>query len=229
MPCQSHAEAKAWSAKAQGKKDDCLAMGYMSFLPEKVSTDLEQNDLSQLEEIWKRIKGNFHGTYKRRVCSSSVQVPCQSHAKAKAWSAKAQGKKGDYPAMGYTSFLPERVSTDLKRNDLSQLEEIWKRIKEPGKQRFTENYGQIAYLILVKVEEPLIRAALQLWDPSHICFTFNKEDLTPTIEKYSTLLQIDLQCPDKIYVRKTNLGFRKKLAKIMKIKSELIDPHTREK
>ena len=30
-------------------------------------------------------------------------------------------------------------------------------------------------------------------------------------------------------MRKTNLGFRKKLAKIMKIKSELIDPHTREK
>ena len=35
--------------------------------------------------------------------------------------------------------------------------------------------------------------------------------------------------PRQIYVRKTNLGFRKKLAKIMKIKSELIDPHTREK
>ena len=40
---------------------------------------------------------------------------------------------------------------------------------------------------------------------------------------------MDLQCPDKIYVRKKNLGFRKKLAKIMKIKPELIDPHTREK
>ena len=39
---------------------------------------------------------------------------------------------------------------------------------------------------------------------------------------------MDLRCLDKIYVRKTNLGFRKKLAKIMKIKSELIDPHTRE-
>ena len=99
---------------------------------------------------------------KRRVCSSSVQVPCQSHVEAEAWSAKAQGKKGDYLAMGYTSLLPEKVSTDLEQNDLSQLEEIWKRIKESGKQRFTEKYGQIASLILVKVEEPLIRAALQL-------------------------------------------------------------------
>ena len=101
---------------------------------------------------------------KRRVCSSSVQVPCQSHVEVEAWSAKAQGKKGDCLAMGYTPLLPEKVSTDLEQNDLSQLEEIWKRIKESGKQRFTEKYGQIASLILVKVEEPLIRAALQLWD-----------------------------------------------------------------
>ena len=68
-------------------------------------------------------------------------MPCQSHAKAEAWSAKAQGKKGTFLAMGYTSLLPEKVSTDLEQNDLSQLEEIWKKIKEPGKQRFTEKYG----------------------------------------------------------------------------------------
>ena len=125
---------------------------------------------------------------KRRVCSSSVQVPCQSHAEVETWSAKAQDKKGDCLTTGYTSLLPEKVSTDLEQNDLSQLEEIWKRIKEPGKQRFIEKYGQIASLILVKVEESLIRPALQLWDPSHRCFTFNKEDLAPTIEEYSTLL-----------------------------------------
>ena len=88
----------------------------------------------------------------RRVCSSSVQMPCQSHTEAEAWLAKAQGKKGDCLAMGYTSLLLEKVSTDLEQNDLSQLEEIWKRIKEPGKQRFTEKYGQIASLILMKVE-----------------------------------------------------------------------------
>ena len=69
----------------------------------------------------------------RRICSSSVQMPCQSHAEIDAWSAKAQGKKGDCLAMGYTSLLLEKVSTDLEQNDLSQLEEIWKIIKESGK------------------------------------------------------------------------------------------------
>ena len=78
----------------------------------------------------------------RRVCSSSVQMPCQSHTEAEAWSAKAQGKKKDCLAMGYTSLLSEKVSTDLKQNGLSHLEEIWKRIKEPGKQRFIESMGR---------------------------------------------------------------------------------------
>ena len=89
----------------------------------------------------------------RRVCSSSVQMPCQSHTETDAWSAKAQGKKGDCLAMGYTSLLLEKMSTDLKQNDPSQLEEIWKRIKESGKQRFIGKYGQIASLIRVKVEK----------------------------------------------------------------------------
>ena len=121
------------------------------------------------------------------------------------------------------------MCTNLKQNDLSQLEDIWKKIKELGKQRFIKKYRQIAFLILVKVEEPLIRAALQLWDSFYRCFTFNREDMTSIIEEYSTLLQVNLQCPDKIYVRKARLGFRKKLAKIMKIKLELIDPYMKEK
>ena len=78
----------------------------------------------------------------RRVCSSSAQMPCQSHTEAEAWSAKAQGKKGDCLTMGYTSLLPEKVSTDLEQNDLSQLEEIWKKIKESGKQRFIGKIGR---------------------------------------------------------------------------------------
>ena len=102
-------------------------------------------------------------------------MPCQSHTETDALSAKAQGKKEDCLAVGYTPLLLEKVSTDLEQNDLSQLEEIWKRIKESGKQRFIGKYGQITSLIRVKVEEPLIRAALQLWDPSYRCFNSTKK------------------------------------------------------
>ena len=97
---------------------------------------------------------------KRQVCSSSVQMPCQLYVEAKAWLVKTQGKKRDYLATSHTSSLPKKVYIDLKQNDLSQLEDIWKKIKEPGKQRFTKKYVQTAYLILVEVKEPLVRAAL---------------------------------------------------------------------
>ena len=72
-------------------------------------------------------------------------------------------------------------------------------------------------MIMVKVDEPLIRAAIQFWDPSHRCFTFNEKDLMPTAEKYSMLIRLNLQCPDKVYHRRTRLRVRKKLAKIMRI------------
>ena len=74
-------------------------------------------------------------------------------------------------------------------------------------------------MITVEVDEPLIRAAIQFWDPSHICFTFNEQDMMPTAEEYLMLIRLNLQCPDKVYYRRTRLGIRKKLAKIMGIES----------
>ena len=56
MSCHSYEEAEAWSLKTQDKKGDCLATGYTSSLLEKVCIDLKQNDLSQLADIWKKIK-----------------------------------------------------------------------------------------------------------------------------------------------------------------------------
>ena len=82
-------------------------------------------------------------------------------------------------------------------------------------------------LIQVKVEEPLVKATIQFWDPSCKCFTFNEEDLTPTVEEYSILLRMELQCLDKVYVWKPKLGTRKKLAKIMGVKVEIVYPHVR--
>ena len=39
----------------------------------------------------------------------------------------------------------------------------------------------------------------------------------PTAEEYSMLVRLNLQCPDKVYYRRTRLGVRKKLAKIIRI------------
>ena len=73
------------------------------------------------------------------------------------------------------------------------------------------------------MDESLIRAAIQFWDLSYRCFTFNGEDMMPTIEEYSMLIRLNLQCPDKVYYWRIRLRVRKKLAKIMKIKPEDVD------
>ena len=72
----------------------------------------------------------------------------------------------------------------------------------------------------VKVEEPLVRAAIQFWNLSYRCFTFNEEDMMPMVEEYSMLMRLNLQCLDKVYYRISRLGVRKKLAKIIRFKLE---------
>ena len=64
---------------------------------------------------------------------------------------------------------------------------MWEKFGVSKKKRFCETYGDIASLILVLVEEPLLRAAMRFWDPSYKCFTFGKNDLVPTVEEYSVL------------------------------------------
>ena len=76
---------------------------------------------------------------------------------------------------------------------------------------------------MVEVDEPLVRAVVQFWDPSYICFIFNEEDLVPTIEKYSMLIRFNLQCSNKVYYRRSRLGVHKKLTKIMEIEPVDVD------
>ena len=63
---------------------------------------------------------------------------------------------------------------------------------------------------------PFLKAAVQFWDPSYKGFSFNKKDLTPTIEEYSILLGINLQYPDKMYNRASKITLVSKLFKIIK-------------
>ena len=81
---------------------------------------------------------------------------------------------------------------ELKQNDLTDLAKLWEQVSGSNKKKFCDQYGQIASLIAVKVDESLIRVAIQFWDPSYRCFTFNGEDMMPTIEKYSMMIRLNL-------------------------------------
>ena len=90
---------------------------------------------------------------------------------------------------------------------------MWEIVSGPNKRKFYDLYGQIASLINVEVDESLIRTAIQLWDLSYRCFTFNGEDLMPTADEYSMFIRLNLQYPDKVYYRRTRLGVYKSLPK----------------
>ncbi|KAE8691531.1 hypothetical protein F3Y22_tig00110890pilonHSYRG01710 [Hibiscus syriacus] len=53
----------------------------------------------------------------------------------------------------------------------------------------------------VKTDEPLIRALVQFWNPRYSCFTFNREDMVPTIEEYTTLLHYENITLERAYIK----------------------------
>ena len=121
--------------------------------------------------------------------------------------------------------MPEEPYLKLIPNDIYDLSTIWKHIGKTEKNSFHGKYGDIVALLSVVIDEPMLMVTIRVWDPSFRCFTFNKEDLTPTVEEYSILINLKLQSPDKVYVRKPRLGFQKKLASMLGVKVEVLNPN----
>ena len=67
--------------------------------------------------------------------------------------------------------------------------------------------------------------SIEILEPSYQCFTFSKKDLVSTIEKYSVMIGVDLQHSDKVYNKKPKSGYQKMLAKILKVKPQMIDTY----
>ncbi|MBA0761954.1 hypothetical protein Gotri_024521 [Gossypium trilobum] len=112
----------------------------------------------------------------------------EDNAALRIWSEQIQQEKGDSLTEGYMS-------------------ELWD---------FTRiNYGDLPYLPDVKVDKYLFRALAQYWNPAYSYFTFEKVDLVPTVEEYTTLLCCPRIQADKAYSRATNvLTFLKRLISI---------------
>ncbi|EOY22935.1 Uncharacterized protein TCM_014964 [Theobroma cacao] len=140
-----------------------------------------------------------------------------------------QQEKGDCLTQGHISNLPERVHLDLQQNDLTEMVGIWEQWRRAHRDNFQNKYGHIAWLLYVPVDDQMLRAIVQFWDPSYRCFVFNKVDMTPTIEEYSSLLRIDHMQPDKIYWRAQKTGHRRKLAKLLGMTTVEVDQHLKKK
>ncbi|MBA0844953.1 hypothetical protein Goarm_023351, partial [Gossypium armourianum] len=79
----------------------------------------------------------------------------------------------------------------------------------------TQSYGDLPYLLDIKVDKHLFRALVQFWNPTYSCFTFGGGDLVPIVEEYMALLRCSKIQTDRAYSRAVNVPtFLKKLINI---------------
>ncbi|KAG8502417.1 hypothetical protein CXB51_000463 [Gossypium anomalum] len=124
-------------------------------------------------------------------------------------------EKGDSLVEGSVANLPEHTTVNVRQNNLEDLVRVWNQWDSDTRGIFTERYGDIAHLITIRVDEQLIQAMVRFWGPAYQCFTFNQEDMTPTIEEYAALLRINNVQFGKIYVKEPKpMTFKKKLVRL---------------
>ncbi|MFQ6622947.1 hypothetical protein Gotur_001753 [Gossypium turneri] len=123
----------------------------------------------------------------------------EDNAIVRIWSEKMQLEKGYSLAKGYVSELWDYTRISVTQNSLQELNEIWDQWNDETKQLFYSNYGDLPYLLNIKVDERLFRALAQYWNPAYSCFTFGNVDLVPTVEEYTALLHCTRLQVDKAY------------------------------
>ncbi|KAG8474021.1 hypothetical protein CXB51_033957 [Gossypium anomalum] len=112
----------------------------------------------------------------------------EDNAAVRIWSENKQLEKGDSLAEGWG-------------NETKQL--------------FYQNFGDLPYLLDIKVDKNLFRAITQFWNPAYSYFTFRKVNLVPTVEEYIALLRCPKVQIDRVYFRAANAQpFVKKLMSI---------------
>ncbi|MFQ6653034.1 hypothetical protein Gotur_024640 [Gossypium turneri] len=123
----------------------------------------------------------------------------EDNAAVRSWAEMTQREKCDSLAEGYISELWDFTRVRVAQNNLQELKEIWDQWNNEVRQLFYSNYGDLPYLLDVKVDKRLFRALTQFWNPAYSCFTFGKVDLVPTIEEYVALLRCSRIQIDRIY------------------------------
>ncbi|MBA0673191.1 hypothetical protein Goklo_025239 [Gossypium klotzschianum] len=128
----------------------------------------------------------------------------KDNAAVRTWSEMTQHEKGDSLAEGY-----------------------W---NDEVRQLFYSNYGDLTYLLDMKVDKHLFRALAQFWNLAYSCFTFGKVDLVYRIEEYIALLRCSKIQVDRAYSGAVNvLTFLKKLMNITGISEQWVAARIKQK
>ena len=95
-----------------------------------------------------------------RVCFSSMLFPCETYLEVQAWSEQAYQSEGDCLMEGYIPSLPEEPYVNFTQNNVSDLTTIWEHTDQAAKESVRRKYGDIAALIVVVIDEPLLGATI---------------------------------------------------------------------
>ena len=89
----------------------------------------------------------------------------KTHQKVKQLSIKLQGKNGNCLPRGFVSELPNTIYPKIKR--LGELKTIWDSWTVERQNAFTVEYGDIALLLPVEIDEQLLKVIFLFWNPSY--------------------------------------------------------------
>ncbi|KAL1135851.1 hypothetical protein V6Z11_A12G201100, partial [Gossypium hirsutum] len=154
----------------------------------------------------------------------------EDNAAVRVWSERMQQEKGDSLTEGYESELWDFTRISVTQNDLQELRDIWNSWNGEVKQLFYCNYGDLSYLLDVKVDKYLLWALVQFWNPAYSCFTFGGVDLVPTVEEYMALLNCPKIQADRAFARPVNVPpFLKKLMNITGMSKQWVATRIKQK
>ncbi|MBA0729713.1 hypothetical protein Golax_000026 [Gossypium laxum] len=85
----------------------------------------------------------------------------EDNAAIRTWSEAIQREKGDSLAKGNVSELWDFTHISVTQNSLQELKEIWDQWNDEVRQLFYSNYGDLPYLLDMKVDKHLFRALAQ--------------------------------------------------------------------
>ena len=78
---------------------------------------------------------------------------------------------------GFVFELPSAVYPKFpETKKIKELKAIWESWTVDMQYAFTAKYGDIALLLLIEIDEQLLKAIVLFWDPSYRCFTFTKPE-----------------------------------------------------
>ena len=66
--------------------------------------------------------------------------------------------------------LSQITHLDVRQNNLTDLADIWDGWSNGRLAQFIEKYGHIALLLRITIDEQLVRALIEFWDPSSDVF-----------------------------------------------------------